>query len=1723
MDAYFAGPPSLITEDQDARRVGVLNEHPQVALDVGGDLSACNAKLGSNLTVARRAAALEVDVSSNLKWGGHSLYEPCPQDPSDWDELIPFSGDNQGFIHTSWLRKPLTAKDVLTDLWNLAELGVDAAQVLADVYSMFDPQQALTQAMIEALKKALDSANDPASSNAIRVSWCNLLDKPVATVPGTPAVGVQGDLFVSDASGLKVLPGARFSKSQGNLQVSSTSGASPLLEYGTRTAHLDNWKMYASDGSSNAWISRDAPELRLKAWSLTGSTITCCNTPSNVAGAPVGLTWSRDSNQIEVSGGRLLCVNPLVCQSLVQTNKVIPFSGSGPGDLTFSNTCTRIRHLDDGPAGESGSGYVTLYRDTLEFETQAATSNTGIKPKVLQWSADSNGMVFVRSNVLFPNRALLRAYQTPGIDTDVYREGRFSVSPDGLGLTTFSNNYEQAIFAVNSNGVFPLRRCSIFGSNETFAIQNPADPLGPPQTLSNYARLDISMSNGLVYGSGLSNNQLGASTGFDVFAVDRTGQISVRQAASGLMKVLVDSNADLVRGAPTSGMRLDNAGRLMVNGQPVVTETGAIMRRADSNDTNAGLLVSPTGFLQVGKFNCLPDGSVSSQRDIATACNVTASNATACNLVAMRAVLGPTGALLVSSNYVRVAYNATLDARAITSASTCGITLSNATNDPNTPALQVTNYTNGTNGMNYLFVTPSHDGAGVGHVRIGTWGYANFGQAGQVGTGPQPIHFQVPVGVGHNMSNPSQDLHVRSNAAVGGSFVEAGAALSNKYALSNALAAASNALYPSAAFGSNAGGWGSNQAAVTAGGWLPSSNLLFAQGAFASNAGAWGSNLSPSAAFGSNAGAWSSNQAASTSGAWLPSSNLLFAQGNFASNAGAFSSNQLPSYRKTADAVPWASISGKPDFDSSTNALGIAGVTLGAAGLLFGGYQLLNNNGQLASALASAAGSLQITPSGYGRFKDMIDIGDSLDPALRISLNANGFMSAPGAKFGLGTIHLSNDIIRISSNAGAFNTVYISSNLSYLGLQGSVGIGLCNPAYKLDVVGQINASSNLLEAGVPLQTKYALSNAVAGLQSNLVGGSATFARGVTACNLTALGTIAACNNGPWPDHSAVLRTELGGGTWYSPAGSSSNPVWLAQWVNSSVDPASNQLLGGILLRSYNAGGGTAPYGFPDRQLVGMGFVCRNGLASNAEALTISHLGRVGVGVSNPSSNLQVAGDAWVTGQLGAAALAQGGCNISSLYAPSNALAGTSNALFPQGLFASNTAAFASNAPPKLWAPSGAAVATNSNVVVWGGARLDAPVMTSGSAFSMTVSNAGGNQSNACWQLTNYNYGAGSNGMNYMYIIPQHDGWGKNGCIRFGSWGYCNLGAAGQAGTGPQPFFFERPIGIGVSNPSADLVALSNVAAGGSFVEGGAALSNRYATSNALAAASNALFPAATWSSNAALWSSNQVVALGGAGTAAPWASNLAAATSNKLYPWSNLISPSVTFASNAGGFGSNTAAAASNQAYGAVTPPAYYQGGAVMVVDMNTILIGSGISTACNVLVEGNACFGSGGTNAMIYAATGNIQTSGSLTASSKSFVIPHPLQDKTHLRADKHSLVHACIEAPQADLVYSGRVTLEKGRAAVEIDSASCPFSPMTRGTFEALTRNPRVFLQNMDGFTAVRGNVVAGGLLEIAAQNRGCEDDVCWMVVAERKDAGLCGACNNMFDRDGHLITEV
>ena len=92
------------------------------------------------------------------------------------------------------------------------------------------------------------------------------------------------------------------------------------------------------------------------------------------------------------------------------------------------------------------------------------------------------------------------------------------------------------------------------------------------------------------------------------------------------------------------------------------------------------------------------------------------------------------------------------------------------------------------------------------------------------------------------------------------------------------------------------------------------------------------------------------------------------------------------------------------------------------------------------------------------------------------------------------------------------------------------------------------------------------------------------------------------------------------------------------------------------------------------------------------------------------------------------------------------------------------------------------------------------------------------------------------------------------------------------------------------------------------------------------------------------------------------------------------------------------------------------------------------------------------GINKMMTITENGVQVHGSLSKSSGSFRIDHPLKPETH------DLVHSFVEGPQADNLYRGKIELVDGRAVIDLDE----WFGMTPGTFLALNRDLQAFVSN-------------------------------------------------------------
>jgi hypothetical protein len=136
------------------------------------------------------------------------------------------------------------------------------------------------------------------------------------------------------------------------------------------------------------------------------------------------------------------------------------------------------------------------------------------------------------------------------------------------------------------------------------------------------------------------------------------------------------------------------------------------------------------------------------------------------------------------------------------------------------------------------------------------------------------------------------------------------------------------------------------------------------------------------------------------------------------------------------------------------------------------------------------------------------------------------------------------------------------------------------------------------------------------------------------------------------------------------------------------------------------------------------------------------------------------------------------------------------------------------------------------------------------------------------------------------------------------------------------------------------------------------------------------------------------------------------------------------------------------------------------------------------------------------------LSVNGTFSASNKQFQITHPLNKNKWL-------YHTSIEGPQADLIYRGKLNLINGEGNSNIDISS----RLTNGTFNALTKNPQLFLQNNDSFDRIKGKIENGNVY-VVSENENSSASVDWTVIAERCDTEIL--TGGTYGGDGKYKTE-
>ena len=154
---------------------------------------------------------------------------------------------------------------------------------------------------------------------------------------------------------------------------------------------------------------------------------------------------------------------------------------------------------------------------------------------------------------------------------------------------------------------------------------------------------------------------------------------------------------------------------------------------------------------------------------------------------------------------------------------------------------------------------------------------------------------------------------------------------------------------------------------------------------------------------------------------------------NYGSNTASWSSNSLSNYRKIVDSVPWGSISGAPSWSSDSNgdALSIAGIVLGSAGLAFGAYTMFNNAGYLQNAISTADAATSINPAGYSHLDEGLKVGEFIDLSDVGKISADvveciSGVKAAWAKYGGASMWCSNDMLIYTSDTTS--NMWLGSN-----------------------------------------------------------------------------------------------------------------------------------------------------------------------------------------------------------------------------------------------------------------------------------------------------------------------------------------------------------------------------------------------------------------------------------------------------------------------------------------------------------------------------------------------------------------------------------------------------------------------------------------------------------------------------------------------------------------------
>jgi hypothetical protein len=930
-------------------------------------------------------------------------------------------------IHPSWIQDD---QNILADLWNAGELGVDIAQTLKDAFDFFTAaSNALTDAAIQTIQDLLDNALD--NSNAsLSINWANLTNKPIAR--NNYNVGMRGDLFMTSNTKIRALPTSLSIDQWNNPQfIGSPSGAT-LIDIGSREAFLKYLTLSNTDTSTLYTADEIIPTAsNFKLYTLRFSSNSIRNSTSNI-----------------VINGITMC-NDTMEESVVEADKFFAsryVAPEGKGSaLTFFTSQTTLKHQNTTPSNALDWRFSQLQMTDREFKYEKYASVNEGGAQTILFQANSNGEFYTYSNWRTNSPAVIRAIET-SID-DFPREALFFMNNTNfrwIRRTVVSNSNQDTISAsFSSNGLLLGERPALFGKVETVLL----NPLLSNDFIVKFPRLEYSFSNGLTYGYGFCQNPIMGD--YDIFNVSYKGEISTLNHQNFLMRQILNSNANLTtnliinsnvsltsngglsinnrtsltsNGLTVSNLTIASNGAIFYNGKEFLNEAGSLrMRTFTDPSSNQGLTISTGGIVQINgsEFQITNDGIATIRQPI-TASNIStsnmtvASNLTASNLSASNAVLSN---LRLHNKTMTVNSGGTDFLASNSTQSNCSFNFINQQS--------IGNYS-------YLYVNPVHNQGGDNpYTNVGVFTYSN------------------------NLSQGLGRLNLQGTVLYNFTRLEDQFAPSNilsNLATSNNIAALSNSL-------SNV-----NSNFLTFSNWT---NTQYSRSNDLSNL---SSNL-----------ALLSNSLSNVNSNWQTFSNWTnsqYSRSNQLSNYttvstfNSYSNYADGAFRKVSVQVPWTQISGKPNFSDCNDSLSIGGAVLGAAGLTLGAIALLNQNGQLTDVLTNAANSLRLNPNGYSRFNDGLEVLDTASGLPRISLDPSGAFSAltgnfsQGARFGQFSITLSNDQVIFGSNTTSnmvlsSNSLTVRNNLPFTFSNANVlftcnvGIGVSNPTEQLHIQNSV--------------------------------------------------------------------------------------------------------------------------------------------------------------------------------------------------------------------------------------------------------------------------------------------------------------------------------------------------------------------------------------------------------------------------------------------------------------------------------------------------------------------------------------------------------------------------------------------------------------------------------------------------------------------------------------------